>query len=137
MSEAPDMNRTIALVAVWQGGQFIVQERTHEPGRGVGFWGGKLRVKEDPFDAAARELHEETGLELASMSPSELGELDVEGWRVHAYQGLLSYMAQVTAKEGNAFPIGPVELSQHPRLMAATGAVLRKLILEPNGIVDN
>lgn len=71
-----------AGVAVVDGGRVLLVQRAVEPG--LGKWstpGGHLEVEEDPRDAAARELHEETGLRVdpAALTLLETRQLEPYG----------------------------------------------------------
>lgn len=70
----------VAVVVVSWGKRFWVRLRK-ETGHLDGYWefpGGKIQDDETPLDAAVRELHEETGLQIA---PSQLHPLSQTDFR--------------------------------------------------------
>jgi hypothetical protein len=139
--KSPDKPDELALMMLWVGGDLLVQERTHEEERGLGFWGGKVKQGEDPFDAAVRETNEE--LYIPGFKPTKptskqrIEPIQIEGWLVHAFQALLDGSSGTKAIEGTSHVISPMEMWHSPRLMAASRAVLREVILKPNGINED
>jgi hypothetical protein len=138
--KSQDKHDELALMMLWVGGDLLVQERTHEEEHGLGFWGGKIKDGEHPFDAAVRETNEE--LYIPRFKPSRptskqrIEPIQVEGWLVHTFQALLDSADGTKALEGTSHVTSPMEMWHSPKLMAASRAVLREVILKPNGIND-
>ena len=68
-----EQETSVAVAVVRQGGRVLIGQRP--PGAPLaGFWefpGGKVRPDESPEEAAVRECHEETGLEIRLEGPCE------------------------------------------------------------------
>jgi len=77
------------LVYAVQDGRVLLMHRHKEPN--LGLWiapGGKIEVDESPHDAAAREMHEETGLivdELEWRGCTEVSPLPDWQWMLFIY----------------------------------------------------
>lgn len=134
-----DKNRELALMVLWHGADLLVQDRTHDPEGGLGFWGGRIKQGETPLAAALREQREELYIKNFKTNVVTAWEEPIEeaGWRIHAFQALLRYGVKYKAKEGEAKIINPMEMWEDPRLMKASRAILKELILEPNGLIDH
>lgn len=135
MTEKGDLNRSLVLMAIWHGGEFLMQDRTHK-NEGIGFFGGRRKEHEKPADGAIREAVQETGLEIDISRVSELAHCYDDGWEIHAFQTLVAFDESrpgVPNPEGTVVYRTPVEAWREVRLMPATRAVLREIILMPDG----
>ena len=135
-----DKNRELTLMVFWQGGECLVQRRTHDKD-GIGFFGGRVNDGEPPLDAGIREVQEEISKEFASdLATYDITELEAikdDGWLINGFQVALASDLKVVAREGEAVRMTPMDMWRHPKLMPATRAVLSKHIMDPNGIIDN
>lgn len=135
-----DKPRELALMVLWQGAEVVVQHRTHKPEGGIGFWGGKVRVGENPQDAAIREAAEEIDKDLIGELVAKnlvrplTSKIDYQGWRIHSFQAPLDADTKVDSTEGEAIRMMPIDMWKDERLMAASRAVLKETILIPNGL---
>jgi 8-oxo-dGTP pyrophosphatase MutT (NUDIX family) len=136
MSEKPDMNRSLVLMALWDGGDLILQHRTHKQ-EGIGLFGGRKKTGEKPLDGALRETLQETGLDLDPRRVRPLVQCQYEGWEIDAFQASLARGEELPNVEGEVLQISPIKAWEDSRLMPATRAVLRETIMIPNGLIDN
>jgi 8-oxo-dGTP pyrophosphatase MutT (NUDIX family) len=151
MTEAADLNRTLVLLAGWNagslkggtknGGKMLLQLGTHQANRGIGFFGGKLQEGEEAINGIVREVRQELGIDLAisPKDPYEFPEIEADGWRIHAFQTIRYFEDELDpAKvEGESVYMTPQEAWQDSRLLPATRAVLKEIIMVPNGLIDN
>ena len=91
----------IAIAVVECDGQFLIGERP-EGAPLAGYWefpGGKVEPGESPREAAARECHEETGLEVivGDEYPEVIHEYDHGKLRLHFFHASPSEFAQPTS----------------------------------------
>lgn len=139
MSEADDLNRSLVLMVIWHGGEFLMQDRTHK-NEGVGFFGGRRKQDEDPLAGAIRETEQETGLDINTEDVRELTTCYDDGWEISAFQTTIPFdekRPSLPKPEGKAVYLSPIEAWRESRLMPATRAVLKESIILPNGIIDN
>jgi 8-oxo-dGTP pyrophosphatase MutT (NUDIX family) len=132
----------LALMVIWHGGDLLVQDRTHDPDGGIGFWGGKIKEGEDPFDAALREAREE--IEIYDFHPhrpiseEDYKPIETDNFAVWAFQAYLQVGANsYHAKEGRAVLLEPIAMFKHPQMMEASRAVLRETVLKLNALNDD
>lgn len=76
----PERKRLAVSVVVRRGNCFLLVERANDPGRGMfAFPGGRVEAGEQLYDAARRELFEETALVAGTLSAVATYELPGEG----------------------------------------------------------
>ena len=139
MTELDDMNQSLVLMAIWHGGELLMQDRTHK-NEGIGFFGGRRKQDEEPLVGVIRETEQETGLEIKTEYIRELTTCYDDGWEINAFQTNIAFdekRPSLPKPEGKAVYLSPIEAWCESRLMPATRAVLKECIILPNGIIDN
>lgn len=114
-------------------GRILVQNRVKKDWPGLTFPGGHVQNEESSFDSVIREIKEETGLSLNSLSP--VGFYEWLGAKRELsllffsddYSGTLH-----SSSEGEVFFIRPEDLSRYPwsvdfdRILKAYGAFFKR-----------
>ena len=112
------LKRSAAMVVLRNDDRFLLLKRNKEPnaGRYVPV-GGKLDPYEDPYSAALREMHEETGLHaehlkyggvLIETSPTQYN------WQCNIYQARIPQIAPPSCDEGILEWIGFKDIHKFP-----------------------
>ncbi|ABL79051.1 NUDIX hydrolase [Thermofilum pendens] len=96
---------------VKKGGKFLLVKRGKDPGRGLwAFPGGVIEAGEGVFDAAKRELYEETGLSANPLGVVGVTEvIHTDGGRVKHHYVILSVLFDEESLEGSPRAGGDVE----------------------------
>ena len=99
-------------------GRVLLARRSKEPGRGLwSFPGGRLEWGESLFDAARREVEEETGLRTEAVDVLYVGEMRTPSFHYVLIDILLSgpkgLMAPASDVDGLVW-VGPAEWSNYP-----------------------
>lgn len=139
-----DQPNELALMVLWHGSECLIQHRTHKKEGGIGFWGGRVKLGEEPFNAAIREVGEEISEEVEGWlrvkdAVKPMGdEIESDGWQIHAFQALLRYDNLIKkTTEGAPLVMSPRDMWEDERLMSASRAVIKEFIMKPNGLIDN
>ena len=109
---------TIMCMVYNDDGSFLVENRVKKDWPGLTFPGGHVEDDESIYDAAIREMKEETGLTVSNLEPRGYIEWNDFGdgvrhlailFRTKIYSGSL-----VPSKEGNIFFIKEEDIEKHP-----------------------
>jgi 8-oxo-dGTP pyrophosphatase MutT (NUDIX family) len=126
----------IVLGLLQQDDMYLLQHRLGDAKIGaaglIGCFGGKINGDEQPHEAVARELSEETTFESSPEAWQLIGEVDVESdhqleaVHVHAtaYRQVLDPLVEIEAKEGMLIQIRASEIAERlAELTPATRAL--------------
>ncbi len=116
----------LAITFIKDGDKFVMQDRTHHPGEGIGCYGGKIEQGEKKAVAAARELKEESGLVIDPQRLRALGQVPITNRVVYVFEYPLDDGEEIAEVEGNPIPMSMDEVRKEKRLMEATRAAAAK-----------
>lgn len=104
MKVAPGLKRAACMIALRHGNSFMLLNRYNEPHKGMYTpVGGKLDPFENPLQAALRETHEETGIQLDNIKfagiLTETSPVNYN-WIIYVYQAEIEKMPPPFCDEG-------------------------------------
>lgn len=130
----------IAMSAIVQGGEYILEQRTDDNNNGaiglIGCYGGIIETGGSPHEAIVRELSEEIGLQVSKDKLKQMGQVEVDsdrdGGSVHiraeVFEISIPYGFEIKAQNSVKMNITNISLRKG-ELTPATRAAFEKFYL--------